>query len=418
MNKRTYYHRILRFGVAATVAIAAHAASATTILKVWALPWSDSAHKAFEGMIADFERVHPDVDVRLETRGIDEHKTAVRVALSSGEGPDIYYMWGGPGLGGEFVNERASAPLDQAYDRFKWDDRFEPTALADSRRYAGGRHGVPFMMRGEGVYYNKTLFKQAGISDPPRTYDELLAAAQELKTKHIPSFVFGGNVNWHLMRLMDVLMEVKCGADKHDALMGMRLNWRTEPCAKASFDELKYWSDNFLLKPFMGIADDQAQGLFYAGRVAMALEGDWFVQNIKSHADMSNFGLFAFPTGTGRLYFFSEYLYVSSRSRHKEIAAEFLNFVTSQQEQQKYLGQFSSMSVVKGLDYRADPLQLNSAWRDVFRQATGIFTNGDQAFPLDVTTEYWRIMNLVASDDMQPDQAAVAMQRFIDNRRR
>jgi raffinose/stachyose/melibiose transport system substrate-binding protein len=39
--------------------------------------------------------------------------------------------------------------------------------------------------------------------------------------------------------------------------------------------------------------------------------------------------------------------------------------------------------------------------------------NGDQAFPLAQTTEYWRIINEVASDNLDPAKAAGEMQAFI-----
>ena len=42
--------------------------------------------------------------------------------------------------------------------------------------------------------------------------------------------------------------------------------------------------------------------------------------------------------------------------------------------------------------------------------------NGDQAFPLDVTTEYFRVINDVASGNMDPAEAAEALQIFISNR--
>jgi raffinose/stachyose/melibiose transport system substrate-binding protein len=42
--------------------------------------------------------------------------------------------------------------------------------------------------------------------------------------------------------------------------------------------------------------------------------------------------------------------------------------------------------------------------------------NGDQAFPLDVTTEYFRVINEVASGNLEPAAAAAAMQTFIGNR--
>jgi raffinose/stachyose/melibiose transport system substrate-binding protein len=402
---------------AAALLSAGSLAQAKTTLSVWTIPWSADGRTAFQGMISDYTAKHPDVDIKWETRGIDEHKTALRVAMSSGQGPDLYYMWGGFGLGGEFVQAGASAPLDQDYGKYKWDDRFSEAALSDSKRYPGGRQGVPFVMHGEGLYYNKALFAKAGITKPPASYDELVADAEKLKAAHIPAIVFGGSVNWHLMRLMDEILEAKCGAAKHDELTGMKANWATESCAQASFVELKRWSDNYMLKPFMGLADDQAQGLFYAGRTAMALEGDWFVDMIKTHTDISNFGLFLFPTGTHRLYFFSEYFYVSAKSPRKDAAVDFLNFITSPEEQQKYLGKFSSISVVKGIDYKNDPTELGKQWRQIFADTKDTFENGDQAFPLDVTTEYWRIINQVASDAMQPADAAKAMQTFIANRK-
>ena len=402
---------------AGAATLPAAAAAAATNLKVWTIPWNPKAHAAFGAMIKDYEAKHPDVTVTDESRGIDEHKTAMRVAAGSGQGPDIYYMWGGLGLGGEFAMAGASAPLDQYYAKYKWDDRFSAASLSDSHRYPGGRHGVPFVIHGEGLYYNKALFAKAGITAPPKTYDELVADAEKLKAAHIPAITFGGTVNWHLMRLMDVILEAKCGAAKHDDLMAMKTDWATEPCAAASFGELKKWADNYTLKPFMGLADDQAQNLFYAGRTAMALEGDWFVSMIAQHGDLDKYGFFLVPTGTDRLYFFSEYFYVSSKSANKDAAADFLDFITSPEEQQKYLGEFSAISVTKGVDYGADKTDLGKTWRDIFANTSGTYANGDQAFPLDVTTEYWRIINKVATDDMEPAAAAQAMQTFIANRK-
>jgi hypothetical protein len=41
--------------------------------------------------------------IRIGNRGVDEHKSALRVAAGSDQSPDIYFMWAGLGLGGECV---------------------------------------------------------------------------------------------------------------------------------------------------------------------------------------------------------------------------------------------------------------------------------------------------------------------------
>ena len=63
-----------------------------------------------------------------------------------------------------------------------------------------------------------------------------------------------------------------------------------------------------------------------------------------------------------------------------------------------------------------DSPEIYGTWTQIFDDAKGTFVNGDQAFPLDVTTEYFRIINEVASDNLEPQAAADAMQTFISKR--
>ena len=62
-----------------------------------------------------------------------------------------------------------------------------------------------------------------------------------------------------------------------------------------------------------------------------------------------------------------------------------------------------------------EPLDLE--WAKIFAEFNQVFVNGDQAFPLDVTTEYWRIINRVASDNLDPKAAAGELQKFIASRK-
>ena len=170
-----------------------------------------------------------------------------------------------------------------------------PVALSFSKQYAGGRFGVPYTFHGEALYYNKALFQKAGITSEPKTYDELVADAEKLAKAGIPAITFGGTVNWHLMRLMDEILETQCGVDKHDALMNMKVSWADEPCATKSFEELHLWSSKYTLKPFMGIDQLQAFNLFLAGRAAMMLEGDWLVGQFRDAKKLADYAVVSVP---------------------------------------------------------------------------------------------------------------------------
>ena len=405
----------LRITAASAAIVGGAAAGHAQEIKFWTLSFDNpTVAKAFETIIKDFETANPGVTVKLENRGTDEHKSALRVAGGSDQAPDIYFMWAGLGLGGEFIKSGLAAPMDKYYTQYKWDDEFIGPALSFSKQYSGGRFGLPFTFRGEAIYYNKALFKKAGITSEPKTYDELLAAAEKLSAAGIPAFTFGGTVNWHVMRLMDEILEVQCGPEKHDALMAMKVNWADEPCATKSFEELHKWTSKYFLKPFMGIDNTQAFNLFLAGRAAMMLEGNWLVGQLRNADKLADYGVFTFP-GATRLYGFGEYNYISTKSKNPDIAAKFLDYLESTPVQQANVAVFGP-SVNKNVKSAStEPLDLE--WAKIFGQFNEVFVNGDQAFPLDVTTEYFRVINEVAGDHLDPKAAAGELQKFIASRK-
>lgn len=400
-------------------AFAALALGATGVsaqeLTLWTLNYtSDRQVAALEDAAVQFEEM-TGVKVDIVKRGVDEHKTALRVASGSDSGPDIWTMWAGLGLGGRYVQAGLSADLTAEYEQYGWEDRLTGPSLGFNQSFADGYHGMPFRFSGEAVYYNKRMFEELGLSEPS-TYEELVAIGDALAEAGIPAWTFGGTVNWHVMRLMDVLLETECGAETHDALKNMEVSWVEEPCAEAAFAEQARWATEHFLTPFMGIDHRQAQTLWFAGRAAMMLEGDWMVAGIRQADTEEEYGIFPFPTGTNRLYGFAEYLYISERSKHRELAGQFLDMFSSDEFQAKHAGAFGALSVNKNVELGADADPMHLEWLDVFAESDGIFVNGDQGFPLDVTTEYFRIINEISSGNMSASDAAAGLQAFIDAR--
>ncbi len=281
----------LRAGLSALAltAVCAGAASAQEV-RIWGLTSdNETVTAAWEQVIADFQAANPGITIIREERSTDEHKSALRIAAQSDQAPDIYFMWAGLGLGGEFVNAGLSLPLDDYYASYGWDDHFwaRRRALPATTRPTAMACPTPSVAKRS--ITNTALFAEAGITELPDTYDELKVVAQQLADAGIPAFTFGGTVNWHVMRLMDVILEAKCGAETHDALMGMTVDWATTPCATESFAELADWSANYILSPFMGIDQAQSFGLFMGDRAAMMLEGDWLVGQLQQEGREGRF---------------------------------------------------------------------------------------------------------------------------------
>jgi raffinose/stachyose/melibiose transport system substrate-binding protein len=86
----------LRGFIAAAAIASAPAAVCAQEIKFWTLSFDNPAvTKAYETIIKDFEAANPGVTIKLENRGTDEHKSALRVAAGSDQAPDIYFMWPG-----------------------------------------------------------------------------------------------------------------------------------------------------------------------------------------------------------------------------------------------------------------------------------------------------------------------------------
>ncbi|GAA2998599.1 ABC transporter substrate-binding protein [Microbacterium aurantiacum] len=374
---------------------------------------AESANAAIAQIVSDFEAENPDIEVVVEERAVDAHKDALRTTLGTNGAPDIFFSWAGPGLGGEFIDAGASLDLEPYYEQYGWADRFSDATMETVTQY-GGYDGVPYTQRAEALFYNKDLFAEAGIDEVPTTYAELVDAADALAAAGITPIQFGGTVNWHVMRLLDSLLETECGADGYQALVTKQANWADEQCVTAAFTEFETWTSEYLNDGFISINNDESSALFFNGQAAMALEGDWFNQVIRDNGmDEATVGVFPFPTGTDRIYGFNENNYITVNSEHPDEAARFLDYLTSDAAQAVFIEAFGSQSV--NVDVQSDGgSELDQAWGPIFADAAGVYMNNDQNLSLAETTEYWRIQNLVATGELDPAEAGATFQTFID----
>ncbi|SHE24411.1 ABC transporter substrate-binding protein [Actinomyces glycerinitolerans] len=381
-------------------------------LTLWLGALEDSQKQDIDRLVAAFEEANG-VTVKYETHSTDSLKESMRQVSGTNAGPDIYWYWEGPGLGGDLVEAGMSLDLTDYYKQYSWEDRFTAASLAGITQY-GGYHGIPWTLQAQGLYYNKTLFEQAGIAAEPTTYDELIAACDALKAAGITPIEFGGTVNWHVMRLLDSLIETKCGADVARTLVTDKTGWDTETGVAEAFTELKTWADNYFNTGYMSISNDDSSLLFWNGQAAMALEGTWFdAQCVDNGMDPEEVGIFPFPTGTGRLYGFGEGFYINANTEKADLAASFLDFVTSAEQMGGSGGAWAAVSVNKDVEVsEANPL--DALWPPILESSEEMYNNFDQALSLDETTEYWRIQNAVLIGDMAPEEAGPAMQKFID----
>ena len=170
-------------------------------------------------------------------------------------------------------------------------------------QYNGKQYGVPWDMGMIGFWYNKALFEKAGITAPPTTWDEYLAAIGKLKDAGITPLAIAGKDQWPSMHLWTYLVLRNGGAE---ALQQMVADRRLEPGRLHQGGRGRRGAQRARAVPgrLPGRDYNQEAASVGNGKAAMELMGQWApsVQRDQS-ADKKglgdDLGWFAFPAVTG-----------------------------------------------------------------------------------------------------------------------
>lgn len=133
----------------------------------------------FEGLIADFEKKYPGTKVKWVDQPAEGYADKISADAAGGTLPDVVNV--SPDLVAPLAKAGLALDLDKSAAKYK--KEYLPGAWA-SHEIPGmeGTYAFPWYLNTGPLFYNKSLFKEAGLdaSKPPKTYDELFDDALEL----------------------------------------------------------------------------------------------------------------------------------------------------------------------------------------------------------------------------------------------
>ena len=268
----------------------------------WHVQNNDPGLSLWEDVADEFMDDHPNVTIEITVYENEAFKTAVAPRLQAGDPPDLFQSWGGGGL-----MEQVDAGLVQDVT-----DDVEPwigdlsTAAVDIYQVEGRQYGVPFDLGMVGFWYNKDLFAEAGIDEPPATWDDLLDDVRKLKDAGITPIALGEGDKWPGM-FWWAYLALRNGGPDPMLEAGEDGSFDSEPFVKAG-EQLE---DLLALDPFQdgwqAAVWDGAGGqaaTIATGGAAMHLMGQWApgTQNANSPDGEGlgdSLGWFPFPAVEG-----------------------------------------------------------------------------------------------------------------------
>ena len=163
---------------AAAAAFYSGTASADTTLKLVEVITSPERTETLKGIVKDFETANPGSHVEIISLPWGEAFEKFATMVSAGQTPDVVEM---PDTWQALYGNNGQLEDLEPYVA-KWDQASDLSQKAlDMGRIVGGKtYLLPYGFYLRAMFYNKTLFEQAGVKEPPKTLDEFLEAAKKV----------------------------------------------------------------------------------------------------------------------------------------------------------------------------------------------------------------------------------------------
>jgi raffinose/stachyose/melibiose transport system substrate-binding protein len=256
-------------------------------------------------VIKEFEAKYPHVKVELTMLENEAFKQKIQVAIQAGDPPHIFHSWGG----GVMV-EYATAGMLRDITAFVKGDLSKEIGIGALGVYGynGKFYGAPYDMGGVGLWYNKAIFKEVGIS-VPKTWAELLNAVAKIKAAGYIPIALGAGDKWPAHFWWVYLAMRIGGQPAFNKAYGGTGSFKDPAFVKAGEMLLELSRLEPFQTGFLGASYDDQAALVGNKRAAMELMGQWApaVQASNSQSgkgigdDLGWFSFPAVPNGAGQL---------------------------------------------------------------------------------------------------------------------
>src|SRR5574341_1069164 len=145
------------------------------VVRVWHTETEPQTTAAFQGIINDFEKLHPDITVKQEGLAWGDLEAKLTAALAAGAPPDASH--GQAVTCASFYAKGLLRPLEDLADAVGKDNIWE--AIRGPCRFEGTYYGIAHSAATSLLIYRKDVFKQKGLK-PPETWDDLIRVAEAM----------------------------------------------------------------------------------------------------------------------------------------------------------------------------------------------------------------------------------------------
>lgn len=324
----------------------AESSGGTTELKL--AIWGDEARaNAYKETLKPFCEAN-NCTVSIDLIPITDYFDKLASQLSAGTAPDVFWLADAKEAtfiqGGWCVNLRDKLESDPEYDLADfYQDAINSTDYGD-----GGIYGVPFSFGARGIFYNKTLFEEAGVKTPQEcvddgtwTYETMFDLAAQIKqydsSKTGVKLWCVGQATNGIQNFADILLAYGGNLVNADSTEFTLDSEEGIAVTQMIYDAMYVTGAH--AKP----GDDTA---FISGNIAMARETYSYMKSMANGNVEFEWDVVPQPYGSlgkeANLYTGYAYWCANASGKHSDLAAELVKFISSKENYLEWCSTFMS----------------------------------------------------------------------------
>lgn len=261
-----------------------------TTISILAPSYTDKSQGDWECMIKGFNKTYPNVTVKLQIEAWANFTAKVQARIQGNDAPDI--------LNDNNFGESSDGllyPINEVVSKETL-ATIVPSLVKNGQDNTGKQWALPDIASARILVYNKDLFDKAGITTPPKTWDEELAAAKKISA-------LGNGVSGYGMPLGHEEAQVEASL----WIWGNGGSWVTDgkitansPANVAGFEAMKNFITQNVTEPNPGsTARQDVADAFDQGKIGMYVAHTGLLDETRTKHPEIKFGLAPVPSKTG-----------------------------------------------------------------------------------------------------------------------
>lgn len=418
----------LKYGASTTVAAAAATGLAScgsnggsnggqTEVRMWS--WYNEQQEVLPRVIAEFEEKNPSITVTNRLFGSpDQYLPALQAAVSGGDLPEIF----APHTRAlEYGRNGISLDLKAALGADFTDQFFESA----NTQYTldGAQYGIGWMAQTFGVFYSPELLEAAGVDGEPETWDDLIAAAELIRSAGSSPLAASFNPGTSgLDFFLPLITQVTDDPTWYLALdQGEDGYEYTSPEVVEALQLFERIVQGQVFQDGAGATQGpEATQMFYTGRSAMLFSGSWTPQGLEQDADpefVESYKVMKTPAvSIGQKHWTANQAgagwSVTSAEEKQDATLTFLQFLYSDEQYSTLMNDSNSMPATKAAAERIES--------PIMKQMTSWLIEGEGCPHIPFgpgSSEAGGPLSNILSGAGTPEQVAQEMQDAVENAR-